>query len=59
MTMHIASWKLSVQLRHQATTPSTDPTEQRVHRMRMSEQIARTRDEAQTRWMLLGGPQSL
>jgi hypothetical protein len=57
--MQIASWKLSVQLRHQATTPSTDPTEQRVHRMRMSEQIARTRDEAQTRWMLLGGPQSL
>jgi hypothetical protein len=57
--MHIASWKLSVQLRHQAPAPSTDPTEQRVHRMRMSEQIARTRDEAQTRWMLLGGPQSL
>lgn len=59
MTMQIASWKLSVQLRHQATTPATDPTEQRVHRQRMSEQIARTRDEAQTRWMLMGGPQTL
>jgi hypothetical protein len=57
--MHIASWKLSVQLRHQTMTPATDPTEQRVHRLRMSEQIARTRDEAQTRWMLMGGPQTL
>jgi hypothetical protein len=59
MTMHIANWKLSVQLRHQATTPPTDPTEQRVQRVRMGEQIARTREQAQAQWILMGGPQSL
>lgn len=59
MTMNIASWKLSVQLRHQAPSPTTDPTEQRVQRVRLSEQIARSREQAQNQWLLLGGPQSL
>jgi hypothetical protein len=59
MTMHIANWKLSVQLRHQATSPTTDPTEQRVQRVRMDAQIARTREQAQNQWLLMGGPQSL
>jgi hypothetical protein len=59
MTMKIASCKLSVQLRHQPTTPSTDPTEQRVQRVQMDTQIARNREQAQTQWMLMGGPQSL
>jgi hypothetical protein len=57
--MNIANWKLSVQLRHQTTSPLTDPTEQRVQRVRMSEQVARSREQAQTQWILLGGPQSL
>ncbi len=59
MNMKIASWKLSVQLRHQPNTPTTDPTEQRVQRLRMNEQIARSREQTQAQWMLMGGPQSL
>lgn len=58
MTMNIANWKLSVQLRHQATNPTTDPTEQRVQRVRINEQIARSREQAQNQWLLLGGPQT-
>jgi hypothetical protein len=59
MNLKIANWKLSVQLRHLPTTPATDPTEQRVQRLQMDAQIARNREQAQTQWMLMGGPQSL
>ncbi len=59
MNMKIANWKLSVQLRHLPPPPPSDPTEQRVQRLQMDAQIARNREQAQTQWILMGGPQSL
>jgi hypothetical protein len=52
MTMTIAHWKLVVQVRRDA--PAVDAV-QRVRRCRLDAEIARARDRAETRRLLLGG----
>jgi hypothetical protein len=59
MTMTIARWKLVVQVRRQAATPAPDPAQQavqRVERCWLQAEIARARDRAEARRLLLGGP---
>jgi hypothetical protein len=58
MTMTIANWKLVVQVRHQppAATDASQAVVQRVQRRQLAAEVARTRDRAESRRLLLGGP---
>lgn len=59
MTMTIAHWKLVVQVRRQVASPASDASQalaQRVHRQALAAAVARSRRQAETRRLLLGGP---
>jgi hypothetical protein len=58
MTMTIANWKLMVQVRHQppAATDESQAVVQRARRRQLAGEVARARDRAETRRLLLGGP---
>ena len=59
MTMTIAHWKLVVQVRRQPSPAAPDASQalvERVQRRQLDSQIARSRDQADARRILLGGP---
>jgi hypothetical protein len=57
MALTIANWTISVRLHRAPSTPATqaaDPTTDQLRRQ-ASRDISRQREQAHTRWMLLGG----
>ena len=60
MNMTVANWKLVIQVRPVAAHRDDEPSAALVRQARRREldaQVAHTRRQAHTRWMLLGGAQ--
>lgn len=58
MALTIANWTISLRLQRANTNPATrtgDPTADHLRRRQVEHDVAQDREQAQTRWMLLGG----
>jgi hypothetical protein len=57
MALTIANWTISLRFQRTNTTPAraTDPAADQMHRRKINDDMAREREQAHTRWMLLGG----
>ena len=58
MALTIANWTISLRLQRTntgAATGAADPAADQLRRRQVNHDIARQREQAHTRWMLLGG----
>ena len=58
MALTIANWTISLRFQRTNTGTATragDPAADQLHRRQLGHDIAREREQAHTRWMLLGG----